>query len=807
MVSNGTNGSTLPEIGVVRKWFNELGYPDDLMRADWRMHTSIMQSNKPTTIHAMAFWARPFDQFRSAIAVDRPNGLPPTDQAKKLSDLTNSHVLLCGNGQATLWLREWPGSVKSVGTASMTGVPNLLNEQRGNLELTKIATTKIRVRQYALYETDPQGQRDESWFIKPDLEKTRSVFTRIGTEVETICQDYNIDHASWLYRILALRVGADRDWKIAQGLNQSTVSDYVKIGKQYPTFWSAPISDEETERITEIVLASLQFFTFSYIDPLLLLQVLRLPSAKKVESRINLFPTPRSAAWDMIASIPIHDEMIIFDPTVGTGTFLIAAAQSLWNTYGNRSDMMAVLRELVRGSDTSAFAVDLAHILLDFAFGWEDSGWKLSRRPAEKIAEIISPKNEWLVVGNPPWDAVGRSNNKASIILSAYIDALRHVPKCWLGTIVPRSVWTKRDGSGVSIRNRVASSFQVETICEMPWGAIEGGRSQSLAVLLSRGYPQSTTVWKRNDKQDVIHTIGYNLGSRKSSFTTSPDGRFLAQCMSGTKTISDFFNVRIGLQPVSVKQLHSKSEKRGDIPFVLDVGSGPAVLIRKESIEDDTWVAAHFIRSAKAYRQEITRLPQVAISGSIYEGTQRLRAFVVDEPCVFSNRFVVCTPRGDVSSELAHGLKTILTSVLGKLWIHIFASAGRHIAKTDLEKLPLPPYQKVVSIATKCATNSEWIQHLTICDAYGLTIEESAAIMALGSMLEIGSEIPRSVVNRLKPDERIIEDILRQIQEIDSHDDDDVLRLELKMIDEMDKETYLLLSGDDYQIAIDKGTL
>ena len=752
----------------------------------------------------MAFWDHPFDLFRSALAVDRTNGLPPADQARQLSGLTNSHVLLCGNGQATLWIREWPDTVKDVGHVSTSGVSKLLNEHREELERTKIAEKKIRLRQYALYETDPQGNRG-AWFIQPDIKKTINVFSRIGIEVERNCTHFNINHASWLYRILVLRVGLDREWKITQGLSQSAVSDFVVRGKQYPTLWNMRLSDSESERITETVLESLRDFTFSYIDPLLLLQALRIPVVRKLEKSINLFPTPKSAAWDMIDSIPIHDEMIIYDPTVGTGTFLIAAAQSLWNKCGNRADMMAILRRIVRGSDISQFALELSHMSLDLAFGWEDSGWNLTRGSAESIACRISSKHEWVVVGNPPWDADGRSNNEASKILSGYIDALKEIPRCWLGTIVPRSVWTKRDRYGAKIRDGVAASFQVESRCELPWGTIEGGKAQALAVLLSRGYPPSSTVWKRNDSRNVIHTIGYNV-AHSASLLRSPDGHFLVQRLSDSQTLADFYNVRVGLQPRSVETFPPADV--GGIPYVLNVGEGSYFSIKKELIEDRSWVIKHFTRPADAYRQELLCLPQIAISGNIYEGSHRLQVYVQEEPRLFANRFFVCTPRDPLPPDFAYGLKAILTSVLGKLWIHIFASAGRHIAKTDLEKFPLPPYRQVIRLGSTCSEDKGWKQHFAICNAYGLTEEESAAIMALGHMLGIGSKVPRHVVQSLKPDEQVIDNIRRQLADLDSYKDTAAVhKLELKMIDEQDKVRYMLLSGDDYQIAINKETL
>ena len=754
----------------------------------------------------MAFWDRPFDLFRSALAVDGTNGLPPEAQARQLSSLTNSHVLLCGDGHVTLWIREWPDTVKDVAKVTTSRLPQLLEEYRDELERAKIAESKIRLRQYALYETDTQGNKG-SWFIEPDIKRAKDVFSQIGYAVQRNCKHFGINHASWLYRILVLRIGLDREWRIAQGLSHSAVSDFATRGEQYPTLWTMQLSSSERERIAETVLETLRDFNFSHIDPLLLLQALRIPIVKKVEKSIDLFPTPKSAAWDMIDSIPIHDEMMIYDPTVGTGTFLIAAAQSFWNRCGSREGMIATLRKLLCGSDISPFAVDLSQMSLDLAFGWDDGGWAITHAPAERIASRISSESEWVVVGNPPWNAKSRSDNEASKILAAYIDALATVPRCWMGTITPRSVWTKRDQYGAKIRDGVAGRFQVESMCELPWGTIEGGRAQAIAALLSRGRPRSATVWKRNDSRNVIHTIGYNRADSRDPLL-SPDGSFLMRRLSGTKPIHEYYNVRIGLQPRSIKEFPSAPV--GDIPYVLKVGMSPgsSINVQRKLIEDRNWVTKNFIRPADAYRKELFRLPQIAISGNIYEGLSRLRVQVIETPKLFSNRFFVCTPRKPICAQFAHGVKTILTSTFGKLWMHIFAFAGRHIAKTDLETFPLPASERVIRIGSECLQGDEWETHLRICKTYELSEEESAIIMTLGHILGLSPKVPRQVVQKFQPNQHLINRIRRELSSLDSNIDTTRLHeLELKMLDEQDKSRYMLLSGEDFQIAIDKEAL
>ena len=253
------------DLDIVRRSFAQLGYSDDLVLADWRTYDSI-NSEPTSTMPLVAFWDRPFDQFRSAIAVAERNGTPHDSVAKAVSSSTDCHVLLCDDVSADLWIRRAPRRLEFVDRVSASRISGLFEHYRTQVERRTVAAEKIRLRQYALYESDPHGASLEDWFHRPDVRDARTVFTALGKELRRICNPFTLDHARLLFRILALRIGLDRDWGIAADLRRESTLDFDDRANRYPTYVppSSSISTSMRRVVSEKILESLRDYTFSY---------------------------------------------------------------------------------------------------------------------------------------------------------------------------------------------------------------------------------------------------------------------------------------------------------------------------------------------------------------------------------------------------------------------------------------------------------------------------------------------------------------------------------------------------------------
>ena len=163
-------------IGAVRRSLSHLGYDQDLIETNWDTSDGI-QDDPQIALPLVAFWDHPFDRFRSAVAVAEMNGTSARLHAKKIVFQTVSHVLLCDDNDVELWLLD-RDDVKREQKVPLGDLTYLFRRHADTLTRASVAKQKIRLRQYALYETDPQGRSFGDWAVKPTVDHAHKVFSR-----------------------------------------------------------------------------------------------------------------------------------------------------------------------------------------------------------------------------------------------------------------------------------------------------------------------------------------------------------------------------------------------------------------------------------------------------------------------------------------------------------------------------------------------------------------------------------------------------------------------------------------------------
>ena len=303
---------------------------------------------------------------------------------------------------------------------------------------------KIRWRQYALYEADPTGNAFRGWSTQPSATQADKTLRKLIREVvpipaksmkATAKQLDSLDRSRWLFRLLSLRVGKDRNWGIASHLSRSNVSEFAECAKRYPVPWpsdTSHLTDSEQEVISERVLSRLEHYDFSTVDPLFVTKAVRASTLSQLRSAIDLFPTPKPFAWDMMASIPLGEGTCVCDATAGTRGRSLSRRDTRSGTRANLGNgELPDLRQMLRGGDRSRFSTDLAQIGLDLAFGWQEAGWDVRVADARQTLEEMPADRQWALVGNLPWSAKGKGRNASALVLEDYVDALSP-PRCRL---------------------------------------------------------------------------------------------------------------------------------------------------------------------------------------------------------------------------------------------------------------------------------------------------------------------------------------------------------------------------------------
>ena len=231
------------------------------------------------------------------------NGVPAQDIAAR----TASNVLLCADSTVELWLLDEQDGIAPVPRVPVHQASALIAEYKERLCRAKVKKEKIRWRQYALYEADPSGNAFRGWSTQPSATQADRTLKKLIREVVPIpakgmkaaAEQFDVlrDRSRWLFRLLSLRVGKDREWGIASPLSRSDVSAFVKHAMLYPVPWGSGTSHltvSEQADISERVLSRLEHYDFSTVDPLFVTKAVRASTLSPLRSAIDLFPTPQT---------------------------------------------------------------------------------------------------------------------------------------------------------------------------------------------------------------------------------------------------------------------------------------------------------------------------------------------------------------------------------------------------------------------------------------------------------------------------------------------------------------------------------
>ena len=833
MLARASPEESLP---TARAWLRECDYEDSLIKPNWSLrHMDTGETD--LMIPYMAFWNQPFDLFHTALAVVQQNGVPAQDIAAR----TASNVLLCADSTVELWLLDEHDGIAPVPRVPVHQAPALIAEYKERLCRDKVKKEKIRWRQYALYETDPSGNAFRGWSTQPSATQADRTLKKLIREVVPIpakgmkaaAEQFDVlrDRSRWLFRLLSLRVGKDREWGIASPLSRSDVSAFVKHAMLYPVPWGSGTSHltvSEQADISERVLSRLEHYDFSTVDPLFVTKAVSASTLSPLRSAIDLFPTPKPFAWDMMASIPLGEGTCICDATAGTGTFLIAAGHAVWNDANLGNGGLPDLRQVLRGGDRSHLSTDLTQIGLDLAFGWQEVGWNVRVADAKQTLEEMPIDRQWALVGNLPWSAKGKGRNASALVLEDYVDALSRRDAGWIAVIVPRSVWTSAKQQDIRMREQMTEALQVESAWELPWGAIAGGRTQAVAAVLSKGQPPTTSIWKQVDEEGKVHTVGYSRPRRNPDDCLSAPAQYLRKRLANFSVLRDWFDVWEGVKFKG--ELSGSPQSGGTVPLIRrkrDVGanaSGLPSLTMADITENGGWIRHNCSRPAKSYSADLRKLPQFAIPRHIYEGTSvRMHSLLLTKPMLLSDAFLISVPKEDLNVAFARGVVALLNTALGRLWLHIFATAGRDLSNQRVMGFPLPPSDHVEAWGRLAAQRTSryflggvhyevfrpsfnFDEELKACRAYRLKDDECAAVLGLSSLLGIRDRIPRRWLDRLDgvlPDVTRVDELLQDVEQLAS-EDVDLSDFYLDVLSERRKRERIIAVEEDCEVAIKK---
>jgi hypothetical protein len=198
--------------------------------------------------------------------------------------------------------------------------------------------------------------------------------------------------------------------------------------------------------------------------------------------RFGTHSTPRQVAEYVVGRLDLSrfdlEEVTVFEPFAGAGTFLVAALRHMRDLLPENlsaDERHAILVKRIRGADIDAFACEVATLSLILADYPNANGWKIEPedlfRPSVLTLKTAAAQ---VVLCNPPWADFGdgerteypemaaRSFSKPMAVLSAVLDARPEA----VGFVLPQGFL--RQSQWTELRQRVAELYGRVELTSLP---------------------------------------------------------------------------------------------------------------------------------------------------------------------------------------------------------------------------------------------------------------------------------------------------------------------------------------------------
>lgn len=288
------------------------------------------------------------------------------------------------------------------------------------------------------------------------------------------------------FRLLAAKILLDREHPIASAWRDAPVSKildgieaYYNFG-QLSLYTAGSLPKKSVAGAWALLRAAISFRNISS-DSLAFVYENTLVTAD-TRKRFGTHSTPRPLAEYVVSRLDFGnldlDELTIYEPFTGAGTFLVAALRRLRdllpdNLTGKKRHAFLVPR--IRGAEIDSFACEVATLSLILADYPNANGWKIKSadlfRPAALAQDAASAK---VILCNPPWEdfdaseraeypeMIAKSFSKPMAVLHTILDVQPEA----IGFVLPQGILRQKQYA--ELRQRVADLYGRVDLTSVP---------------------------------------------------------------------------------------------------------------------------------------------------------------------------------------------------------------------------------------------------------------------------------------------------------------------------------------------------
>lgn len=256
--------------------------------------------------------------------------------------------------------------------------------------------------------------------------------------------------------------------------------------------------------------------------------------------RFGTHSTPRQVAEYVVGQLGLErfdlDDLMIFEPFTGAGTFLVAALRHMRDLLPEGlggEDRHAFLVPRIRGAEIDTFACEVATLSLILADYPNANGWKITPedlfRPGVLARETAKAR---VVLCNPPWedfeaweraeyaDMAAKSFSKPMAVLRTVLEARPEA----IGFVLPQGFLRQKQYAG--LRQRVAELYGRIELTSLPDRVFQRAGFEAAVLVASELREESgstrlvSTVVEDRDRSAFLATGKVSTERRRSKVVT-----------------------------------------------------------------------------------------------------------------------------------------------------------------------------------------------------------------------------------------------------------------------------------------------
>lgn len=475
--------------------------------------------------------------------------------------------------------------------------------------------------------------------------------------------------------------------------------------------------------------------------------------------RFGTHSTPRQVAEYVVGRLDLAqfdlNELTIFEPFTGAGTFLVAALRHLGDLLPDGltgEQRHAFLVSRIRGAEIDTFACEVATLSLILADYPNANGWKINPedlfRPAALAQEAASAK---VILCNPPWedfdsaeraeysDMAAKSFSKPMAVLRTILEARPE----GIGFVLPQGFLRQKQYA--ELRQRLADLYGRVELTSLPDRVFQRAGFESAVLVASElrleADPRLTrltsTVVEDRDRTAFLQAGKLSAERRRSKIVREGDLWIGAldevwEHLARYPQLGSVAEIHRGLQWRS---------QRAGVSSVPRHGFRKGVFRPADSLLQFGVTRTVFLDMdpAAAYRLGPLERPWdapkvLANVARLSRGPWRLAAAYDTSGLVASQAFFGIWLKD--ASIPAEAIEAILNSPFASAFI-VESGSNQHLTNDQLRRLPLPKRGEMAEIAKRARRYRDALSNLA-----AETLHDAGAQAELGRLLvEIDAEV------------------------------------------------------------------